>query len=271
MAGAPAAGGGGAKRGAASERALSSAFIALFACRAPSRARLRPLSPCLPGCARVLGADRGPRTGGGFESMGLSQQVYKAIIRKGYRVPTPIQRKVIDLVKGGRDVVAMARTGSGKTAAFLVPMLEQLQEHSPKVGARGIILTPTRELAMQTLKFARELGCFTNLRVCLLIGGESLDDQFAALAANPDIIVATPGRLMHHLAQTDMTLSQVQLCVFDEADRLFEMGFADQIKEIMKGMPEEKQTCLFSATLPQILADFTSAGLHDPYVHLLPP
>ena len=202
--------------------------------------------------------------------MGLSQPVYKAIIRKGYRVPTPIQRKVIDLVKGGRDVVAMARTGSGKTAAFLVPMLEQLQEHSQQVGARGVILTPTRELAMQTLKFARELGCFTNLRVCLLIGGESLDDQFAALAANPDIIVATPGRLQHHLAQTDMTLSRVQLCVFDEADRLFEMGFADQIKEILKSMPEERQTCLFSATLPQILADFTSAGLHDPCVQPQP-
>jgi ATP-dependent RNA helicase DDX54/DBP10 len=208
--------------------------------------------------------DKKRSSGNGFESMGLSQAVYKAIIRKGYRVPTPIQRKVINLVKGGRDVVAMARTGSGKTAAFIVPMLEQLQEHAAKFGTRGIILTPTRELAMQTLKFARELGAFTNLRTCLLIGGESLDDQFAALAANPDIIIATPGRLMHHLEQTDMTLSEVQLCVFDEADRLFEMGFAEQIKEIMKSMPEHRQTCLFSATLPQILADFTSAGLHNP-------
>jgi ATP-dependent RNA helicase DDX54/DBP10 len=204
------------------------------------------------------------KKGNGFESMGLSPAVYRAIIRKGYRVPTPIQRKVINLVKGGRDVVAMARTGSGKTAAFLVPMLEQLQEHSSKYGARGVVLTPTRELAMQTLKFARELGAFTNLRTCLLVGGESLEDQFAALAANPDIIIATPGRLMHHLAQTDMTLMAIQLCVFDEADRLFEMGFADQIKEIIKGMPEQRQTCLFSATLPQILADFTSAGLHHP-------
>ena len=82
---------------------------------------------------------------------------------------------------------------------------------------------------MQTLKFSREFGCFTNLRTCLLIGGESLEDQFAAIAANPDIVIATPGRLMHHLSQTDMTLSEVQLCVIDEADRLFEMGFAEQI------------------------------------------
>lgn len=201
---------------------------------------------------------------GGFEAMGLSHPVYKAIIRKGYRIPTPIQRKVISLVVSGRDVVAMARTGSGKTAAFLVPLIERLQEHSLQIGARGVVLSPTRELAEQTLKFTKELGAFTNLRSCLLIGGESLEDQFASLAANPDILIATPGRLMHHISQTTLTLSAVQLCVFDEADRLFEMGFADQIKEILNKMPEHRQICLFSATLPQILADFTSAGLHEP-------
>ena len=203
---------------------------------------------------------------GGFQSMGLGQNVFKAIVRKGYRVPTPIQRKVIRICMAGRDCVAMARTGSGKTAAFLIPMLERLHEHNAAFGARGVILSPTRELALQTSKFATELGHFTNLRSVLITGGESLDEQFAALQANPDIVVATPGRLMQHLQQTDLGLSRVQMVVFDEADRLFEMGFADQLREIMMRTPDECQTCLFSATMPKAVAEFTRAGLNEPAV-----
>ena len=201
---------------------------------------------------------------GGFESMGFSYPVYRGIKMKGYRVPTPIQRKTIPLVMRGHDVVAMARTGSGKTAAFLLPMFERLKEHSLKVGIRGLILAPTRELALQTLKFAKELGKYTDLRLCLLVGGDSMEEQFAALARNPDVVMATPGRLLHHLEEVGLTLASCQYLVFDECDRLFEMGFAAEMRAILKKVSDNRQTLLFSATLPSALAEFARAGLKDP-------
>ncbi|BBN17990.1 ATP-dependent RNA helicase DDX54/DBP10 [Marchantia polymorpha subsp. ruderalis] len=204
---------------------------------------------------------------GGFESLGLSLPVYRAVKKKGYQVPTPIQRKTLPLVMAGHDVVAMARTGSGKTAAFLVPMLEKLKAHSTKAGARAIILSPTRELALQTFKFCKELGCYTDLRATVLVGGDSMEAQFEELSKNPDIIIATPGRLMHHLSEVEgMSLRTVEYAVFDEADRLFEMGFADQLRQILTHMSETRQTLLFSATLPRMLADFAKAGLRDPHL-----
>lgn len=202
---------------------------------------------------------------GGFESLGLSSNVFKGIKRKGYRVPTPIQRKTMPLILAGVDVVAMARTGSGKTAAFLVPMLERLREHLPQSGVRALILSPTRDLALQTLKFAKELGRFTDLRISLLVGGDSMESQFQQLADNPDIIIATPGRLMHHLSEVDdMSLKTVEYVVFDEADCLFGMGFAEQLHQILTQLSENRQTLLFSATIPSALADFAKAGLRDP-------
>lgn len=117
----------------------------------------------------------------------MSFPVYKAILHKGFKVPTPIQRKCIPLIMEGGDVVGMARTGSGKTAAFLIPMLEKLKSHSAKVGARAVIMSPSRELAMQTQKVCKELGKHTDLRSCILVGGDSLEEQFAMLAANPDM------------------------------------------------------------------------------------
>ncbi|GJP45973.1 hypothetical protein CLOM_g5309 [Closterium sp. NIES-68] len=201
----------------------------------------------------------------GFESMGLSAAVYRAVRRKGYQVPTPIQRRTLPMVLAGQDVVAMARTGSGKTAAFLIPMIERLKAHSNTAGIRAVILSPTRELALQTFKFTKELGKFTDLRAAVLVGGDSMEGQFEALSRSPDILVATPGRLMHHLAEVEgMSLKSVEYVVFDEADRLFEMGFATQLKEILRGMPESRQTLLFSATLPKMLAEFARAGLREP-------
>eukprot|EP00731_Ephydatia_muelleri_P010952 Em0005g1538a len=201
---------------------------------------------------------------GGFQSMGLSSAVFKGVMRKGYRVPTPIQRKCIPIVMDGKDVVAMARTGSGKTAAFLVPMFEHLKMHSAKIGARALILEPTRELATQTMKFAKELGKFTDLRCALILGGERMEDQFAAMHENPDIIIATPGRFIHLSVEMELKLSTVEYVVFDEADRLFELGFADQLHNILKILPEFRQTLLFSATLPKMLVEFAKAGLKDP-------
>ncbi|KAL2894087.1 putative DEAD-box ATP-dependent RNA helicase 29 [Bienertia sinuspersici] len=202
---------------------------------------------------------------GGFESLNLSYNVFRAIKRRGYIVPTPIQRKAMPVILAGSDVVAMARTGSGKTAAFLIPMLEKLQQHVPQGGIRALILSPTRDLALQTLKFTKELGRYTDLRTSLLVGGDSMESQFEELAQNPDIVIATPGRLMHHLSEVDdMTLRTVEYVVFDEADSLFGMGFADQLHKILNQLSENRQTLLFSATLPSALAEFAKAGLHDP-------
>ncbi|KAJ6997997.1 hypothetical protein NC653_014271 [Populus alba x Populus x berolinensis] len=201
----------------------------------------------------------------GFESLNLSPNVYRGIKRKGYRVPTPIQRKTMPLILAGIDVVAMARTGSGKTAAFLLPMLEKLKQHLPQSGVRALILSPTRDLALQTLKFAKELGRFTDLRISLLVGGDRMESQFEDLSQNPDIIIATPGRLMHHLSEIDdMSLKTVEYVVFDEADSLFGMGFAEQLHKILTQLSENRQTLLFSATLPSALAEFAKAGLRDP-------
>lgn len=209
-------------------------------------------------------ANKKHKKSGGFQSMGLSYPIYSGIIQKGYKIPTPIQRKAIPVIMERRDIVAMARTGSGKTAAFIIPLLERLKEHSARVGARAVILSPGRELALQTLKFVKELGKHTDLRACILVGGDSMDEQFAALATNPDIIIATPGRLMHLIIEMGIDLRTVEYVVFDEADRLFELGFAEQLREILFKLPESRQTLLFSATLPKLLVDFAKAGLNDP-------
>ncbi|XP_065897947.1 ATP-dependent RNA helicase DDX54-like [Dysidea avara] len=204
------------------------------------------------------------KAGGGFQSFGLTTQVYKGVMKKGYRLPTPIQRKCIPLIIEGKDVVAMARTGSGKTAAFLIPLLEKLKCHSVVAGARALVLSPTRELAAQTMKFTKELGKFTDLRSVLILGGDSMEDHFSAIHNNPDIIIATPGRFLHLVVEMDLKLSSVEYVVFDEADRLFELGFLEQLKEILSRLPENRQTLLFSATLPKKLVEFAQAGLSNP-------
>ncbi|EPS36075.1 hypothetical protein H072_10498 [Dactylellina haptotyla CBS 200.50] len=201
---------------------------------------------------------------GGFQSMGLNLNLLKAIQKKGFSIPTPIQRKTIPLLLEGQDVVGMARTGSGKTAAFVIPMIEKLKAHSAKVGGRGLILSPSRELALQTLKVVKDLCRGTDLKAILLVGGDSLEDQFSMMTSNPDIIIATPGRFLHLKVEMELDLSSMQYVVFDEADRLFEMGFAAQLGEILHALPANRQTTLFSATLPKSLVEFAKAGLHDP-------
>ena len=204
---------------------------------------------------------------GGFESMDLPPDIFRAIKRKGYRLPTPIQRKAIPVISTGVDVVAMARTGSGKTAAFVVPVLAALQKHSLRNGARALILAPTRELALQTFAVTRDMAKFTDLRLCALVGGDSMEMQFEDLANNPDVIVATPGRVLHHTNEIEsFSLRLVEKVVLDEADRLLEMGFQEQLSEIMKKVSQSRQTLLFSATLPSALAEFVKVGLRDPRV-----
>lgn len=202
---------------------------------------------------------------GSFKSMGLCEEVTRSIDKLGFKHPTPIQRRAIPAILTGVDCVAMARTGSGKTAAFAIPTIHRLGKHSEIMGARAIVLSPTRELAMQTCKVFQLLARFTDLRVALIVGGHSMDGQFDRLMNNPDIIVATPGRLIHHLQQEGaFGLDRVESLVLDEADRLFELGFSDQISSILKSCPSSRQALLFSATLPSLLVRFAKAGLQSP-------
>lgn len=199
-----------------------------------------------------------------FATLGLTSNLGKAIQKMGYKQPTPVQRKCIPILLSGRDLVAMARTGSGKTAAFVLPMLQNLRAHSAKTGIRTLILAPSRELALQTLKFTQQMAKFTDLRVAALIGGDGLEEQFASMASNPDIVVATPGRLLHVCVEAGINLKTVSMVIWDEADRLLEdASMGEQLKDIMARCPASRQTALFSATMPQALADFARVGLND--------
>ena len=202
---------------------------------------------------------------GSFNAMDLDKNLQSGLNRMQYKIPTPVQRKTIPVALAGMDLVCMARTGSGKTAAFLIPMLHKFPTHDSTAGIRGIVLSPTRELAVQTFRFAKDMAKFLDIRIISIIGGDPLEPQFEALSNRPDVLIATPGRLMHHLNEIEtFTLKSCQCLVFDEADRLFEMGFADQLNSIIKQCPEDRQTMLFSATMPKQLIQFTRAGLRDP-------
>ncbi|PPQ67308.1 hypothetical protein CVT25_005892 [Psilocybe cyanescens] len=230
---------------------------------------------------------KGEVGGGSFQSMGLHPSLLRSLTLQGYRTPTPIQRLAIPTLLSNppRDLVGMARTGSGKSLAYMVPLVNRLGgRHSTSFGARGLILLPTRELALQVMKVGKELargfqtgrgehaGDKANedskkgegLRWGLVVGGESLDEQFEMITSNPDIIIATPGRLLHLIVEMDLDLKAVECVVFDEADRLFEMGFQIALNEILGRLPSTRQTILFSATLPKSLVEFAKAGLEDP-------
>jgi ATP-dependent RNA helicase DDX54/DBP10 len=197
--------------------------------------------------------------------MGLMDEVIRSIDKLGFKHPTPIQRRAIPSILTGVDCVAMARTGSGKTAAFAIPTINRLAKHSEVVGVRAIVLSPTRELAMQTCKVFQLLSRYTDLRIALIVGGHSMEGQFDRLMNNPDIIIATPGRLIHHLEQEGtFSLDRVEMLIMDEADRLFELGFSEQIESILKSCPTNRQALLFSATLPSQLVRFAKAGLQSP-------
>ena len=211
--------------------------------------------------------------GGSFQSMGLHPSLLRALLLRGFTTPTPIQRRAIPaiLAQPPQDVVGMARTGSGKTLSYMVPLIQRLHgRHSTTFGIKSVILCPSRELALQILKVGKDLarGWRSDdeaqreaIRWALVVGGEGLDEQFAMMTANPDVVIATPGRLLHLVVEMNLDLRAVEYVVFDEADRLFEMGFADQLEELLRRLPTTRQTLLFSATLPKSLVEFARAGL----------
>lgn len=214
--------------------------------------------------SHILKVKEVKRNGSTFAGMGLSKLALANIQRKGFKNPTPIQRKSMIPILDGKDVVGMARTGSGKTAAFVLPLIERLTSTQGGPGVRGLILSPNRELAFQTLRTVKEFSKKTDLKSVLLVGGDSMEDQFRMMIDNPDIVVATPGRFLHLKVEMGLSLQRCEYVVFDEADRLFEMGFSDQLNEILGSLPEQRQTLLFSATLPPTLVEFAKAGLRNP-------
>jgi ATP-dependent RNA helicase DDX54/DBP10 len=157
-----------------------------------------------------------------------------------YSAPTNIQKEVIPVILAKHDVVGMSKTGSGKTAAFLFPMIQLLGEHSKITGCRALILSPSRELSLQTAAFFRQYSSGTTLKSASLIGGEPLPPQFDALTQNPDVLIATPGRLLHVVTETSYSLSRVQYVVIDEADQMFGLGLEPQLTAILQLLPASR-------------------------------
>jgi ATP-dependent RNA helicase RhlE len=181
-----------------------------------------------------------------FSRLGVAPQLLAILERLAFHAPTPIQEQAIPVAVEGKDLVGIAQTGTGKTLAFGIPMIQRLA----RTKGQGLVLLPTRELALQVDEMLKKIGSGLGLRSAVLTGGASLSPQIQALSRNPHIVVATPGRLIDHLNQKNISLQGVSIVVFDEADRMFDMGFAPQIKKILHALPEDRQTMLFSATIP---------------------
>ncbi len=201
-----------------------------------------------------------------FKELGLSQALLNAIERKGYEIPSPIQEKCIPVVLEGRDVLASAQTGTGKTAGFALPMLQRLSQQPQKHNrpVRALILTPTRELAAQVLEDVNDFGKAVDMRAAVIFGGVSQVPQVKALRAGVDVLVATPGRLLDLIDQRLLSLSNVEILVLDEADRMLDMGFLRDIKRILALLPSKRQNLLFSATFSKDIRKLAESFLSHP-------
>jgi superfamily II DNA/RNA helicase len=201
----------------------------------------------------------------GFDSLGLSPELLKAVAAAGYTVPTPIQAEGIPHVMKRRDIVGIAQTGTGKTASFTLPMIELLSRGRAKARMpRSLILEPTRELAAQVAESFEKYGKYNKLSMALLIGGVSFDDQDRKLDRGVDVLIATPGRLLDHFERGKLMLSQVQILVIDEADRMLDMGFIPDVERICKLIPFTRQTLFYSATMPPEIRRLTDQFLQNP-------
>jgi ATP-dependent RNA helicase RhlE len=199
-----------------------------------------------------------------FSKLGLSEKVLEGVRAAGYTEPTPIQLRAIPLVLNGRDVIGSAQTGTGKTAAFALPILSKLGQHSMEKFPRALVLEPTRELAAQVETAFRDYARFTNLKVTVVFGGVGYGRQNDELRAGTDIVVATPGRLLDHLEQGTVRLDRVEFLVLDEADRMLDMGFLPDVRRIIEKCPRQRHTALFSATIPPQIETLIKWAMHNP-------
>ncbi|OGH73850.1 MAG: hypothetical protein A3C90_02140, partial [Candidatus Magasanikbacteria bacterium RIFCSPHIGHO2_02_FULL_51_14] len=196
----------------------------------------------------------------GFSGLGIAPIFLQMLQKLLYTDPTPIQRQAIPIALEGKDVVGIAQTGTGKTFAFGIPMIQRLQQ----IKGRGLVVLPTRELALQVDESLRRIGAGIGLRTAVIIGGAAMRPQIAALARDPHIILATPGRLNDHLTQKTVRLQNIRIVVLDEADRMLDMGFAPQIKKILAFLPHDRQTMLFSATMAPDIMKMAAAHMKIP-------
>ena len=205
-----------------------------------------------------------------FENLNLAPAILKAVLEQGYDTPTPIQAQAIPAVLAGSDLLGGAQTGTGKTAAFVLPMLQRLSTEPRVTNRRGVnavrclIMTPTRELAAQVEESVRVYGKYLELTSMVMFGGVGMGAQIEKLRRGVDVLVATPGRLLDHAGQGTLDLGQVQILVLDEADRMLDMGFFDDIAKVAKQCPKERQTLLFSATYPEGIVKLSQQFMRAP-------
>jgi ATP-dependent RNA helicase RhlE len=200
-----------------------------------------------------------------FTSLALDKSLTDAVNALGYTEATPIQQKAIPVILAGKDIMAGAQTGTGKTAAFALPILQKLMTELPeKRPVRALVLTPTRELAQQVYKSFISYAENTELNIAVAYGGVSINPQITALNKGADVLVATPGRLLDHIINGSLALTELEFLVFDEADRMLDMGFKDEIDRILNRVPLKRQTLLFSATFDDAIFKLSKNLLTDP-------
>jgi ATP-dependent RNA helicase RhlE len=208
-----------------------------------------------------------------FQNLNLIEPILKALAKEGYTTPTPIQQQAIPLALNGHDVLGCAQTGTGKTAAFSIPIIQLLAlQKQRKPGIKALILTPTRELAIQIDESIAAYGTFAHIRHTVIFGGVSQLHQTNALKRGVDILVATPGRLLDLINQRFIDLRQLEFFVLDEADRMLDMGFIHDVKKIIALLPQKRQTMFFSATMPPEIQKLADTLLRNPkMVEVTPP
>ncbi len=199
-----------------------------------------------------------------FADLGLRPELLRAVDAAGYTAPTPIQERGIPLVLEGRDLIACAQTGTGKTAAFLLPILHRLAAGRPTRGPRALVVTPTRELAAQIGEMAAQYGAHLRLRSTVIFGGVGFEPQTRNLRRGLDLVIATPGRLLDHLRQGHAQLGQVEIVVLDEADRMLDMGFLPDVRRILGALRATRQNLFFSATMPDEIEDLIRRTTNNP-------
>jgi len=197
-----------------------------------------------------------------FKALGISEEIIKSLNDMGFEEPTPIQEQAIPTAIEGRDMVGQAQTGTGKTAAFGIPLIQKVKESPNKT--QGIVLTPTRELAIQVAEEINKLAQHANVQALPIYGGQDIGRQMKALKKNPQILVATPGRLMDHMQRRTIRLNEIRMVVLDEADEMLNMGFVEDIEKILQETPDTRQTLLFSATMPKAIQNLSQRFLNNP-------